>query len=200
MTNAALDLSAFSRTKQDICAGETRLNRMKTAQMLANHVTRMTTARVAGATFTRFLTYAELSTRKMAASSSTSSSNFSNELVDCRRLGQAGSSTCQRLQNDAECPDSVLDNCSIRASGVCPGVTRIRCSLLWEACNWQVHAIGSSIPTSHSINQSNPIHIFRGHHLSMAPYKNRQRQTASLWGPRQTMRQSTVDACTRECC
>merc|ERR1712045_167998 len=74
-------------------------------------------APVVGATWARFLTCVELTTRQMAAPSS-SSSKSPNELVDCRRLGQAGSSPCQRLQNDAECPDSVLDNGSVRVSGV----------------------------------------------------------------------------------
>ena len=87
-------------------------------QFKAKHVTSMTTARVAGAVCLQFLKIAHLTTRKMAASSS-SSSKSSNELVDCRRLGQAGSGSCQRLQSDAECPDSVLDNCSIRVSEVC---------------------------------------------------------------------------------
>ena len=87
-------------------------------QLSAINARLMTTARVAGAVCFPFLTLVHLTTRKMAASSS-SYSMSSNELVDCRRLGQAGSSTCQRLQSDAECPDSVLDNCSIRVSEVC---------------------------------------------------------------------------------
>ena len=90
---------------------------MKMAQTLAKYVMPMTTAQVAGAICGQFLTFVDLMTRKMSATSS-SSSKSSNELVDCRRLGQAGSSLCQRLQNDAECPDSVIDNCSIRVSEV----------------------------------------------------------------------------------
>merc|ERR1719273_1404652 len=114
----------------------------------------MTTAPVVGATFTRFLTCVELPTRQMAAPSS-SPSKSPNELVDCRRLGQAGSSLCQRLQNDAECPDSVLDNCSIRVSEVClachESIAHFDGKLAIGKCTLSTH------PYLHVIQSINPV-------------------------------------------